>query len=271
MRKKLPHCISSQLFQNFDLGVDRIRKLSQNFCRPLGITTFAYVRLYHEGNVSWLTSNPDQDQFLIESGAIENDPFFDTHEALKEGMYLWFDNRQFPGCEEFYRVRAERFQMDHGMVVVKYQKNYLETCCFSGLLAKRPLYNLFLNEKGIFNAFMENFTKRLDNRLLNLLEQGVSIAHFKAELGCPSIEYLTDRSTLISECGWKNLLKLSKQEKACLALLGKGMAYQEIGFHLTLSARTVEHYIESVKRKLEIDSRIGLFQAAEKLAELGIE
>ena len=110
-----------QLTQGFDQGVDKMRRLSQNFCDPLGITTFGYVRVYHNGTTSWLTTKPDQDRFLIESGALDQDPLLNHAESLKEGMYLWFNDRQFPGCETFYRDRARLFQMDHGMVVVRHQ------------------------------------------------------------------------------------------------------------------------------------------------------
>lgn len=261
----------SQLCKNFESGVDKVRKLSKDFCAPLEITTFGYVRIYDDGRTSWLTSNPDQDRYLIESGALKKDPLADTKEALKEGCYLYFNDRQFSGSEQFYRERAERFQMDHGMVVVKHQKDYLETCCFSGLFSKRPLYQLFMNEQPLFHAFMEHFTEHLDRRLLNFLEQGVAISDLKEEFGQPNNKHLkvvSDRSSLIAACGWKKLLLLSRRERECLALLRKGHSCAMIASLLELSQRTVEHYIESVKNKLGLESRAELFLAADKLSLL---
>lgn len=261
-----------QLCKGFDLSVDKVRRLSKDFCQPLGITTFAYVRVYRDGIVSWVTSNPDQDRFLLDSEALNDDPLINTPEELKEGYYLWFNDRQFPGCEVFYRDRARLFQMDHGMVIVRHTKNYLETCCFSGLLAQRPLYNLFMNDKALFDVFMEHFTKQLDRRLLTLLEQGITIGDIKASFGKspkkPSLEFSTYPSSLITACGYKNLISLSTREKECLVLLKTGLSYQKIGAKLKLSHRTVEHYIESVKTKLGLDSRSELFFAAEKVLQL---
>ncbi len=263
-----------QFCKGFDLGVDKVRQLSKDFCQSLGITAFGYVRVYHNGYVSWLTSNPDQDRFLIESGALNDDPLMNTPEALKEGQYLWFNDRQFPGSDAFYRNRAKLFQMDHGMVVVRHKKNYLETCCFSGLLKKRPLYNLFMNEKVLFNIFMGHFTKRLDRRLLILLEQGITIGDIKASFGKSSTknspEFSTCPSSLITACGCENLTQLSKREKECLVLYRQGYSYQAIGAHphLKLSHRTVEHYIESVKNKLGLETRPELYLAAEKVVQL---
>lgn len=258
-----------QLCKGFDLGVDKVCQLTKNFCEPLGITTFGYVRVYENRSVSWLTSNPDQDRFLLESGALKEDPLLNTPETLKEGEYLWFNDRQFPGCETFYKDRARLFHMDHGMVIVRHQKNYLETCCFSGHLAKLPLYNLFMNEKNLFITFMEHFTEGLDRRLLTLLEQRVDIADIKSLFGQAPIKskWLSseDQTSLINACGWKKLLLLSLREKECLALLRQGYTYEKIGTELKLSPRTVEHYIDSVKNKLELETRSELYVAAEKL------
>lgn len=261
-----------KLCNNFDLGVDKVRRLSKDFCQLLGITCFGYVRINHVGHVSWLTSNPEQDRFLLDSGALNEDPLLNTPDAIKEGHYLWFNDRQFAGCDSFYRDRARLFQMDHGMVLVRRKATYLETCCFSGLLAKMPLYNLFLNEKAVFNLFMEHFTKQLDKRLLALLDTGVDIRDLKASFGKSSKqsdrETLTPSVSLATACGCTEILQLSTREKECLALLRQGYSYQAIGTLLHLSHRTVEHYIESVKNKLGIESRYELYNAAETMSEL---
>jgi DNA-binding CsgD family transcriptional regulator len=163
--------------------------------------------------------------------------------------------------------------MDHGMVLVKHQEGYLETCCFSGLLKKQPLYNLFVNEKGLFCSFMDHFTGQLDRPLLQLLTQGVTMSEIKAVYGKPvsnKHSLIKDRASVAIACGWKNLLSLSKREKECLTFLKQGCTYQMIGIKLKLSERTVEHYLDSVKNKLGLETRAELFQAAEKLIQLGL-
>lgn len=263
----------SDLYKNFDLVVDKVRKLSNDFCQPLGITTFGYVRVYNNETVSWVTTNPDQDRFLVESDALNTHPLVDSRNVLKEGAYLDLNTHQFPGYEKFYRERAKRFQMDHGMVLVRHQEDYLETCCFSGLSTKRQLYQLFMNEQALFKTFMEHFTKHLDRRLLDVLVQGITLADLKDEYGIleSSLVLSSDREALVEACGWKNLLRLSKREKECLVLLRDGHTYQTIGFHLGLSERTVEHYLDSVKNKLGLESRTELFLVADKLIRLRLE
>ncbi|MCE5316274.1 MAG: helix-turn-helix transcriptional regulator [Parachlamydia sp.] len=254
-----------------DKGVDKVRQLSRQFCETLGLTMFAYVRVYHDGRTGWVTSDSDHDHLLLESESIDKDPLIDTAQALKQGYYLWFHNRTFPGSEQFYRDRSRLFHLDHGMVVVTHQKDYLETCCFSGLLAKRPLYNLFMNELGLFKAFKEHFKQQLTPSLLHIIDEGVPLSFLKSSYGIPPDNNMDEqRSQILTSCGWNNLLRLSKREKECLALLREGHTYQGIAKHLHLSPRTVEQYVGSVKIKLGLESHGQLFQAAHKLAEMGL-
>ncbi len=260
--------------KKLDNGVDSVRNLTKNFREALDVTTFAYVRVYHDERVSWVTSDADHDRLLIDSGFLENDPLVNTAQLLKEGRYLWFHNREFPGCEDFYRYRSRIFGLDHGLVIVNHHKKYLETGVFSGLLSKKPLYNLFMNEMGLFRTFLEEFKSRLNKTLNSILEEGIMINHIKAPVSQHTFDYVEilpeKRLSLIASSKWSKFLKLSNREKECLVLVSQHLTYQEMGDFLGLSARTIEHYLDSVKNKLEIHSRAELYVAAQKMIELGL-
>lgn len=258
--------------QRLEKGVDSVRHLTKNFREALDITAFAYVRVYHDGKVSWVSSDSDQDRLLIDVGALESDPLIDKAQLLKEGKYLWFHNREFSGCEEFYRIRSQNFKLDHGLVIVNHQKDYLETGSFSGLLAQKPLYNLFINETGLFRSLLEHFKSSLDKTLIAILENGLRIDNIKSpQRKC--YEHLSSdiRSKLIISLGFSNFLKLSTRERECLELLDQNLTYQEIGNRLKLSVRTIEHYFDTIRNKLDIYSRAELHYAAQKFCELGIK
>jgi len=255
-------------------GVDKVRQLSKDFCSDLSLTLFGYVRIYNDGRMGWMTSDADHDRLLMDSGSLENEPLANNAQALKEGQYLWFHDREFPGSEAFYRDRARLFNVDHGMVIVKHQKDYLETACFSGSLKKQPLYNLFMNEAGLFNAFMGHFKQQLTPSLCRLLEEGLMISDIKSAFGQANVDniHISNklRASLLTACGWSRLLQLSPREKECLTQLRKGFSYSKIGSLLGLSDRTVEHYLDSAKNKLGLESRSELILAAEKLAQFGL-
>lgn len=257
-----------QYCDRLDRGVDDVRKLSKPFCKKLGVTVFAYVRVYNDGRTGWVTSSGDQDRMLLESECIKEEPFLNTQEGLKAGRYIWFNDREFPGCEAFYRERRTKYQMDHGLILVNHRKDYLETCCFSGSLERQPLQNLFLNETGLFYAFMEHFKKMLTPKLRRLIDEGLQIDDLKRNYG--KALCLEEREALVKLCGHSRLLLLTRREKDCLRWLRKGYTYEMIGEALGLTERTVEHYLDSVKNKLSLETRSELFEIAEWLEQLKV-
>lgn len=57
-------------------------------------------------------------------------------------------------------------------------------------------------------------------------------------------------------------IKVSKREKECLTCLAKGMTAKEIARVLNLSPRTIEFYIENMKKKYRCNNRIQLIAKA---------
>lgn len=259
-----------QFGERLDSGVDDVKRLSADFCQIFNLTMFGYVRIYHDGRIGWVTSNADQDRFLIESGAIKDDPYVDTAKGLQRGGYIWNNHRQFHGSDAFYQDRARLFQVDHGLILVKHQEDYLETACFSGSLAKKQLYNVFLQEMALFDAFMDHFKASLSRPLLRLIVEGLHLSDLKQSYSKP-YESLSqkERDRLLTLCGFEKLIRLSTRERECLRALGSGLSYQQIGRTLKLSARTVEHYLESVKNKLDLQSRSELLHLAVKFVQIG--
>lgn len=256
-------------FNELDKRVDQVRKVVKPFCEPLDLTGFAYVRVYHDGRVGWLSSDADHDRMLYEAGFLEEDPLIDTSEALNKGHYLWFPNRIFPGHKAFYKEREGVFQIDHGLVVVNHRKEYLETGCFSGLLKKRPLYNTFSQEVGVFKAYLKHFSRVLPKSLSSIFESGIHLKDLKSSYG-KSRNLSLPRERMVTECGYAKLLTLSQRERDCLALLRRGYTYQMIGEKLNLSPRTVESYLLTVKNKLNLYTHAELWRVADSLFQLGL-
>lgn len=70
---------------------------------------------------------------------------------------------------------------------------------------------------------------------------------------------ITGISLKISE---KSLIHLSKQQTACLKYLAAGLTHKHIGKTLGISQKTVEHYLDAVKLKLGLKTRVELITHA---------
>lgn len=62
--------------------------------------------------------------------------------------------------------------------------------------------------------------------------------------------------------------QLSKRQLDCLYYYAKGMTMKQIAEHLSLSSRTVEHYIEAIKTKFNCTTRVELIAKADALGLL---
>jgi DNA-binding CsgD family transcriptional regulator len=68
----------------------------------------------------------------------------------------------------------------------------------------------------------------------------------------------------------KCLIPISKQQTACLKQFAMGCSYKQIGSTLGLSTRTVEHYLNAVKLKLNCETRAELILQAIERGLIGV-
>ena len=262
-----------QYLRKLDRSVDGVRKLARPLIDELGMTAFAYVRVYNDGRTAWVTSDADHDRLVVESGFLEDDPLLAPARGMENGQHLWFHDREFDGCEDFYQERSTRFHVDHGLVMARKQRDYQETACFSGSLAKRPLYNVFASETGMLSAFVDHFKVSMGWALADVFHDGIPVEELKPRGSEGQVESpmtVPVRRRLVEACGGGGLLAVSNRERQCLGLLLEGKTYQQIGVSLGLSPRTVEHYFESVKDKLGLLTRSELHATARRMAHLGL-
>ena len=85
-------------------------------------------------------------------------------------------------------------------------------------------------------------------------------------IGTFGISILLDREDLIPK---QNML--TKRQHECLYYLAKGMTMKEIASELKLSPKTIEHYLETVKQKLNCHNRAELIAKALQMQDINIK
>jgi DNA-binding CsgD family transcriptional regulator len=125
----------------------------------------------------------------------------------------------------------------------------LDEIVFSGISFKFPIFGH--NDKIIGVLGISTFTDK------SLYEHAENLSN--------SMERIF-QTRLIPQ--YRNLLPgfnlndtyFSKQELKCLRLMVAGKTIKSIGQHLKLSPRTVEHYIENMKQKLNVSTKSDLIE-----------
>ena len=66
----------------------------------------------------------------------------------------------------------------------------------------------------------------------------------------------------LSEIAFNKKIKLSKRQAECLHYLKHGKTYKECAYLMGLSPRTIEHYVDDLKNKLNVYSKSQLIEKA---------
>lgn len=88
-----------------------------------------------------------------------------------------------------------------------------------------------------------------------ILRVHVSGSYVSPELGA---RLLADISRNFETSGSKRMGGLSEREQEIVALVRRGLCNKEIGYSLSLSEKTVKHYLTNVFRKLDVRNRTEL-------------
>ncbi|MBA2649585.1 MAG: helix-turn-helix transcriptional regulator [Legionella sp.] len=117
------------------------------------------------------------------------------------------------------------------------------------LTFKGPLWNINKKIVGVYG--IDTFIDLFDEKsYLPILEKA----------GIPINDFKNLKSTIISQDSFKKNKNLTSRQYDCLYYLARGMTIKEIALQLKLSARTVEHYLEAIKDKLNCRTRSELIR-----------
>jgi DNA-binding NarL/FixJ family response regulator len=127
------------------------------------------------------------------------------------------------------------------------QKSFVETCIVG---AERKQY---LSHKSPLRA--------KNGKILGVLAISVPIDVSTLSNELPEVKEFSAQSLLLNKIKAEEFsYSLTKRQLDCLFLLTKGMTIKQIANELQLSPRTVGHYLEAIKIKLDCYSRYDLIQ-----------
>lgn len=138
-----------------------------------------------------------------------------------------------------------RHDIDHGLTIVLKNETYCDYFVFASNPGNDQINNFYLNKKELF----EDFTHRFYTKM------------------APTIDELSHHRFIIPsnivDC--KNqVLTLSPRQQDCALLMASGLTAKEIAKNLALSPRTVEEYINVMKKKFDAKNRIHLMGMLQK-------
>lgn len=197
---------------------------------------------------------PKQERFLICTDEFCTD-YFTNQELYRYGLYeediegfvssynMWDHLPYAPS--QIYEFARNKHNQAHGLTIVKQHGEYCDFFSFSAAPNNHKINNFYLNQKDLFEAFTQDFYEKL----------------------APTLDDLSNHRIIVpSQTKPKNhaLSLISPRQLECAQLIAKGLSSKEVARTLHLSPRTVDEYIDILKKKFNVKNRPQLLYSLNK-------
>ena len=245
-----------------------------NVCKPLqniGISTFAYVRMYNNGRQLCLTNNLEYINFCLMYDYVFRTKFFQVqyHYFSKHKSYkiIWPNNVD----DDLINGLRNR-NICQGFNLTQYSQGVLETCFFGSTADNEQVHLIYHKHAELLEKFRNYFV----NCMASLIDHAENYHSYSphAHLIIPNIDAIFHEKTVREE-GIHEFLRtlntsqrfvkcrtdtifLSKRELECLSYLSIGRSIKEIAQILFIKPRTVEKHMENIRYKTSYHNKTDL-------------
>jgi DNA-binding CsgD family transcriptional regulator len=219
------------------------------------INYFCYHKVTHDGFYNFFGSSLDWIEYFLDQRLyLKCGPYLRHPDNFQSGyIFTANDDAMHAEFQEVQQVFEARFLMRYCFVLFNKQRDYVEGFWFGVPSCMPNPHARFSNQMPRLKAIVENFCKEfkrpiddISGNLQSLADVMGSNFYEKTSLFPQDTE--ENKRALLKLLGLE-LPKLSKREKEVLPLCLKRSTYRDIGKKLSISYRTVEHRVDSLKDK----------------------
>lgn len=233
--------------------LNQIKKETELLEKQFGITYFATQKITFDGGWSIIGNHPEWLGYSADNQFYQYDPSLIDPNNYQTGISFCSAHDHEECQNTLMKTAVEIFNIDHCLAVI--EKN--ETNCqFTFLATNRQnhkIINIYINKIDLLRKYIRFFNKKHNNLLRQAEERSVNLIQIKPETYYAMNNILDvslndiDDTFDIQKLG---LAKLSKRQEQCLYYFLKGKTAKETAQLLNLSHRTVEEYLNHLKKKL---------------------
>lgn len=255
----------------FDFNVG-IHQVVLDICSPLFSNTcikhFRYMKMYK--NYKYLSIGTNLEylkyylQNLKEPGKIfEPARIFSSSQVTREtgkSYFIWPNQYSKDIKDPLFEILYE-FNVWNGFTVSKYTDDYVETWSFATDKASESTTQFYVNNLSLFDQFIVYFKKYTSEFTKDINDEKLAVFQNPFNLNCVSSDSLGNKDLKDFLPGKNNITMfkflcengkiatLSARELECLFYISSGKTMKSIANIMSISPRTVEVHIQSIKRK----------------------
>jgi DNA-binding CsgD family transcriptional regulator len=248
-RKFLNRITSNQPFLKMAKDIDEIIQPIKKF----GIHLFSYRKTFADGSRINFSNNADWLYDYFNLKLYQSSLFEYAIENYESGFSIW----PLESKLSVFQHGRLYYNSDNGMTFTIKHADYCEFYIFGAHKNNKQMINVFINNL----EFIKQFTEYFHWRTIELCKKAEqSLIKITPNSNDPSqLIYLYKKSDYLDAKKIFNdktpsqessvMQQLSPRERACIELLIKGKTAKEIGLQLNLAYRTIEFYLNNIRKK----------------------
>ncbi len=249
------------------MASDAVKQIAASFLAARNLKHFSYVRVYDNGSILCLTTQPDMALDFYQMGFYRSVEYGQKHHYIPSSYILWSSMKDNDGdLASHYR---KHYRIANGLNIIKRRVGFTEQFCFAANLENIFINNDYLVNMNEYNNFCYYFIEQARS-LIKKLDTGRIIL----PKDCLPVE---NENVIENSCSGFPLFiehpmfkkmyyqgddhhSMTVREFQCLQLLAKGMSTKMIAHQLNLAERTVKSYLDNLKNKLSLTTKQALIQ-----------
>jgi DNA-binding CsgD family transcriptional regulator len=258
----------------------RLDRLIQPLITSFGIHAFGYYQIGVDGGITFLGNLPHVSEYYFGEELYKGNPFL-KHPDLVPSGYILADTAPSQEFLDAQSLMQKKFGLEKLLLIFEREGDLMYGYGIATTSHDANMMNVYLNHLDKFRSYCHYFREQTQDlqQILNSSKLNMSKI-IGDDFFCGNnkrdvrLEHATQKRFFnqLQLFEYQHMLKpLSKREVQCLQLLLQGNSASKIALRLSLSVRTVEHYIENIKNKLCCSSRRELFEFGETLFSFGFE
>ncbi|EKD72208.1 MAG: transcription regulator [uncultured bacterium] len=224
-------------------------KEMKDICHPLqekyGISFCNFARLYDDGSAYYMSTNQALIAHLFKN---EYKMFVPVPKnLLKQKIYYLI-----PETGKYQAAMHDArhyFNVAHAFDIFECGDGYVDAYCFGSTPDNEKINNFYINNIDVLENFYKDFRDKSDKQ--NLIHNKIQLSEsMQLNFNSKLVSKLNNQDPML-----QIMKHITKREKEVLSQLCRGRSAREIADHLGLSRRTVEHYLETIKQKMQVKSK----------------
>lgn len=248
----------------------------KKFCEPIyhhfNVKHFWYYSITPDGHYTCLGSHMGWTEYYFSEKLYIHNPFFRSPDNFSTGIHF-IRKEENQSYHQSIDAGNKQFNLNLSLLLLEKNKNGVQGYGFASSSHVKYFEELCMNELPLLKLFIERFKENFGSQIRKIEEEPVNIStligpsFYKNQTTSSSL--IINKNDFLKDLKFPNVNLLSKREISVLEYVCKGYSASQIASHLFLSKRTIEHYIDNIKNKLNCYSKLELMQFAQELSHLG--